>query len=151
MKDLATAADNDGDGLSDAEEVALGTDPFDPDTDGDGLADGVDPDPTDPDSDRDGVSDGVDSVGDTVTALPDTAFRPPGGGTRNAFLNRLLEIEARLDAGDVSGALDLLRDLRRKVDGCGSSADSNDWIRDCPAQLVVRAQIDALIATLGGP
>ena len=132
VKDLATPADNDGDGLSDAEEVALGTDPFDRDTDGDGI------------------SDGIDSVGDTVAAIPNSAFRPPGGGTRTAFLNRLMEIEARLDAGDVPGALNLLRDLRRKVDGCGSSADSNDWIRDCPAQLDVRAQIDAMIATLGG-
>jgi hypothetical protein len=32
--------DNDIDGLTDDEEVALGTDPADPDTDGDGLADG---------------------------------------------------------------------------------------------------------------
>jgi hypothetical protein len=32
--------DSDGDGLSDAEEAALGTDPFNPDSDGDGLRDG---------------------------------------------------------------------------------------------------------------
>lgn len=151
VKDLATPADNDGDGLPDAEEVLIGTDPFDPDTDDDGVADGADPDPLDPDADGDGTSDGIDALGDTALALPDSAFRPPGGGTRTAFLNRLAEIEARLDAGDVVGALDLLRDLRRKVNGCGSSADSNDWIRDCPAQLAVRAQIDEMIATLEGP
>ncbi len=33
--------DSDGDGLTDAEEVALGTDPNNPDTDGDGYEDGV--------------------------------------------------------------------------------------------------------------
>ncbi len=37
----ANAADNDGDGLDDAVEVASGTDPADPDTDGDDLPDGV--------------------------------------------------------------------------------------------------------------
>ncbi|HEX4954150.1 MAG TPA: carboxypeptidase regulatory-like domain-containing protein [Thermoanaerobaculia bacterium] len=35
-----TQPDGDGDGLSDAEEIALGTDPANPDTDGDGLGDG---------------------------------------------------------------------------------------------------------------
>ena len=33
-------ADSDNDGLYDAEEVALGTDPFNADTDGDALPDG---------------------------------------------------------------------------------------------------------------
>jgi len=33
--------DSDGDGLTDAEEIALGTDPTNPDTDGDGISDGV--------------------------------------------------------------------------------------------------------------
>ncbi len=33
--------DSDGDGLTDAEELALGTDPLNPDTDGDGYSDGV--------------------------------------------------------------------------------------------------------------
>jgi len=35
------AADSDGDGLTDAQEIALGTDPNNPDTDGDGFSDGV--------------------------------------------------------------------------------------------------------------
>jgi Tol biopolymer transport system component len=151
VKDLVSPADTDGDGLPDVGEVEIGTDPFDPDTDGDGVADGADPDPLDPDADGDGTSDGIDALGDTVIALPESSFRPPGGGTRTAFLNRLAQIEARLDAGDVSGALDLLADLRRKVDGCGTTADANDWIRDCSAQLILRAQIDAMIATLSAP
>jgi hypothetical protein len=35
------AVDSDGDGLTDAEELRLGTDPGNPDTDGDGISDGV--------------------------------------------------------------------------------------------------------------
>ena len=37
--------DDDGDGLSDIEEKRLGTDPLNPDTDGDGIPDGKDPHP----------------------------------------------------------------------------------------------------------
>jgi hypothetical protein len=37
--------DTDGDGATDVEEARLGTDPADPDTDGDGLSDGADPAP----------------------------------------------------------------------------------------------------------
>ena len=40
-----TDPDDDNDGLTDAEEITLGTDPLDPDTDGDGLKDGEDPEP----------------------------------------------------------------------------------------------------------
>ncbi len=55
--------DTDGDGLTDAQEVQLGTNPNNPDTDGDGLTDGdeVNKYHTDPlisDTDGDGLSDG---------------------------------------------------------------------------------------------
>jgi hypothetical protein len=55
--------DSDDDGLTDGEELALGTDPFDSDTDDDGLSDGDEvnvhgTDPLDPDTDDDGLSDG---------------------------------------------------------------------------------------------
>ena len=46
----ATERDSDGDGLTDAEEEALGTDPLDADTDDDGLLDGADEHPLDPDN-----------------------------------------------------------------------------------------------------
>ena len=56
--------DPDGDGLTAAEEEALGTDPLDADSDDDGLGDGVEAagptSATDPDSDGDGVADGVE-------------------------------------------------------------------------------------------
>ncbi len=58
-----TADDNDGDGLTNDEEIELGTDPNNPDTDGDGLNDGAEvndtkTDPKNPDTDGDGLSDG---------------------------------------------------------------------------------------------
>ncbi len=57
--------DTDGDGLSDAEELQLGTDPKNPDTDGDGLTDGEEvkkyrTDPLNPDTDYDGLTDGAE-------------------------------------------------------------------------------------------
>lgn len=55
--------DDDDDGLSDTDEIALGTDPFDSDSDDDGLDDGSEvltygTDPKDADSDDDGLTDG---------------------------------------------------------------------------------------------
>ncbi len=59
--------DSDGDGLSDEEEIALGTDPNNPDTDGDSLFDGDEiekykTNPLDPDTDDGGVNDGVEVI-----------------------------------------------------------------------------------------
>lgn len=55
--------DTDNDGLTDKEELELGTDPNDPDTDGDGLQDGAEvneygTDPLNSDTDGDGLTDG---------------------------------------------------------------------------------------------
>jgi hypothetical protein len=41
LRGKAPVADSDGDGLSDAEEDKLGTDPLNPDTDSDGVGDGI--------------------------------------------------------------------------------------------------------------
>jgi len=80
---LTAVTDTDGDGLSDIQEVQMGTDPLNADTDGDTIKDGDEAsyhtDPLNPDTDGDGLNDGaeiaykadplaVDSDGDT---LPD--------------------------------------------------------------------------------
>jgi uncharacterized repeat protein (TIGR01451 family)/fimbrial isopeptide formation D2 family protein len=74
--------DTDKDGLSDAEELALGSDPKDRDTDDDGISDGQEPNfasdtdgdgiinVLDPDSDNDGLFDGTE-VGVTTPVLGD--------------------------------------------------------------------------------
>ena len=67
-----TKSDSDGDGLTDGEEVAAGTQPLIADTDGDGINDGAEgtagTDPLDSDSDDDGYSDGVEvTVGSDPT------------------------------------------------------------------------------------
>jgi hypothetical protein len=125
-------ADSDGDGLTDAEEVELGTDPLDPDSDGDGIVDGADPD----------VAAGV------VAGLPDGAFS--ADGHRTAMQSRLASIHQSIADGDAEAAISQLWNLKRRVDGCGSTADSNDWIVDCEAQLLIRHLIDTMITGLGG-
>ena len=60
---VGTSKDSDGDGLTDAEELALGTHPYRWDSDFDGLSDGAEvkvhsTNPLNPDSDGDGLPDG---------------------------------------------------------------------------------------------
>jgi len=71
--------DTDGDGLSDGEEVLVyKTDPLNPDTDGDGLKDGEEihtykTDPLNPDTDGDGLKDGDEvTIYNTDPTNPDT-------------------------------------------------------------------------------
>jgi Tol biopolymer transport system component len=69
--------DSDGDGLTDSEEIEIGTDPNNPDTDGDELWDGDEvlrgTNPLNPDSDGDGLSDGEEVLRRATDPLnPDT-------------------------------------------------------------------------------
>ncbi|HSM58121.1 MAG TPA: protein kinase [Candidatus Sulfomarinibacteraceae bacterium] len=69
--------DTDGDGVADGDEIELGLDPLSPDTDGDGLSDGLElelgTDPLRADTDGDGLSDGLEvhELG-TDPLVPDT-------------------------------------------------------------------------------
>jgi Tol biopolymer transport system component len=100
------------------------------------------------DSDDDGIPDDSDpdTVADVVTALPGTSFQ--SSGNKNAFLSRLEAIEQLILDGKIDQALQELQNLRRRVDGCGSTADTNDWITDCVSQQQVKALIDLLIVNL---
>jgi hypothetical protein len=124
--------DDDNDGLSDVGEAGAGTDPLNPDTDGDGLPDGRD----------------VEFVETAISALPLSTLRPPGGGTQKALLATLDAIELLLAQARTVEAITLLQTLRARVDGCGTTAANDDWIRDCAAQVQIRALIDTLLANL---
>jgi len=87
---------------------------------------------------------------EAVTALPATAFKTGGNGVRAAMLSILGDVDQALASGDTADAIDLLRNLRLRVDGCGSARDRNDWVIECTAQAQLRALIDALIDSLGG-
>ena len=75
---VVAPVDSDGDGLTDDEELRIGTDPHNWDTDGDGLLDGDEvktykTNPLDPDTDRDGLKDGEEVVTYKTNPLdPDT-------------------------------------------------------------------------------
>jgi hypothetical protein len=147
--------DTDDDECTDGHEVlVLGTDPLDPDTDDDGLTDCLEPevgtDPLDPDTDDDGIPDGQDSefIQNIINGLPQSAFKDNGGGLRTAMLAHLDNVEHQVAIGHVDQALTMLHNLRKHIDGCGASADNNDWIVDCPAQLHVRGLLDLLIDNL---
>lgn len=74
----APPIDSDGDGLPDAAEANVGTDPLNPDTDGDGRFDADEvatdrlyqTDPTNPDSDGDGADDGTELASGTDPTDP---------------------------------------------------------------------------------
>ena len=67
------SADSDGDGLSDRKEATMGLDPNNPDTDGDGIPDGLD------DANGDGVPDGA-----SAGAAAGGGNNRSGGGGRGA-------------------------------------------------------------------
>ena len=91
--DLPASEDNDFDGVSNAEEEALGTDPEVADSDGDGLTDGQEltlhnTDPSEFDTDGDGINDGSEqSNGTSPTDAADFAYPrgwPIGSDCRNS-------------------------------------------------------------------
>jgi len=86
--------DSDGDGLSDVIELGIGTDPYDKDTDDDGISDGdeyygtgpnlrwfgVKTDPLNPDTDGDGLPDGLElGVTERIDWTIDVASGAPRG------------------------------------------------------------------------
>jgi hypothetical protein len=112
-----TNIDHDNDGLPSAEEGVTGTNPLDPDDDGDGLLDGID----------------TTWLDDYTAGLPSDVFSHEMSGDARIRL-RIDRIQKSIDKGDRYSALDKLASLRLKADGCGSSPDPNDWIVDCATQ-----------------
>ena len=91
----------------------------------------------------------VVNVPQVVSELPESAFQNGAEGIRDAIESLLEEVERLIAAGRNDVALQKLENLRRRADGCGTAADTNDWIVDCAAQIELRGLIDALIVGLG--
>ena len=127
------STDPDSDGLTNEQEAALGTDPNNPDSDNDGIRDGLDP----------------DIVARVIISLPDKAFK--GKGLRTAILSHLNNMERATAEGHITVAVRDLENLRRHLDGCQPKADNDDWIVDCGAQVKVRNVLDILLANHSSP
>ncbi|MGE6757334.1 Ig-like domain-containing protein [Corallococcus interemptor] len=117
----ADDVDADGDGVDNATEWELGLDPFNPDTDGDGLTDGLDGvvdtdgdgliDARDTDSDNDGLSDGQED------ANHDGVRQPTETDRRNADTDG----DGVTDGEEVRRGTDPLKPNRGPVNGHGCS------------------------------
>jgi hypothetical protein len=55
-----------------------------------------------------------------------------------------VDLETRIVKADVAQAIRQLQILRTFIDGCGATADHDDWIVDCPAQVKIRRLVDLL-------
>ena len=91
--------DSDADGINDDEEILVtGTDANNPDSDGDGLVDGVEVvnrmNPLDPDMDKDGVNDGQEVDQGTDPFFPEQADIPEDLENQvSEFLTRAIELQ----------------------------------------------------------
>ena len=122
--------DLDDDGLLNDDESFAGTDPNNPDTDEDGIPDGVDP----------------DVLSTIIESLDDDAFKSRDRGHRTAIVALLSNNQRNIIAGEIAKAILDLEKLRLHLDGCPDIADNNDWIIDCSSQQIVREFLDILLA-----
>jgi len=79
-----------------------------------------------------------------VEPLPEAAFRG-GRGQKVALLNLMSRVVSAAQAGRWHQERALLETVRRRVDGCGVSADNDDWIADCAAQVAIRCPIEQML------
>ncbi|TKB43679.1 hypothetical protein E8M12_14505, partial [Thalassotalea mangrovi] len=117
-------ADDDNDGISDNDEILLGTEPLNDDTDGDGSIDGVDVFPLNPaedtDTDLDGIGNNADSDDDNDNVLDNAEI---ANGTDP--LNPDTDGDGSNDDIDAF-PLNPAEDTDTDLDGIGNNADSDD-------------------------
>lgn len=98
MDDWKYLADTDDDGLPNLIEKEIGSDPYNPDTDGDNLPDGYEAltlgtDPTKPDTDDDGLYDGDEIYFETDPLNPDTDGNGVFDGNEKRLQTFIHEVE----------------------------------------------------------
>jgi hypothetical protein len=128
--------DDDGDGLGSTFEVALGTDPYDQDTDDDGLSDGEEvltfsTDPLTVDSDSDGIQDGTE-VGNDTWWLGEP-WNGIGGTDTNVNIpdaDPSTTTDPLDDDTDDDGLMDGQEDTNQDGSFLGSELDPNDFDGD---------------------
>ena len=125
--ELQVTLDTDSDGLTDAEEALTGTDPNNPDSDGDGVLDGID----------------VSWLDEHIAALPNKAFKRGLLG-KTMLRATVLTLDVAIRLGQRDTALGLVGLLESMMDGCGTKADKSDLIVDCPAQKSTRDRLELL-------
>jgi uncharacterized protein (TIGR03382 family) len=143
--DVTPPADTDGDGITDEEELELGTDPDDGDSDDDGVLDGAEDNysadtdgdgtinPLDPDSDGDGILDGTETG--VTTPGPDTDldagnFVPDADPTTTTSM-----VDPDSDDGSVADGIEDTNHNGRLDDG---ERDPNNPADDVPAVVTDR-------------
>lgn len=112
--------DIDDDGLTASEEALTGTDPTNPDTDGDGLIDGID----------------ASWLVDYLNELPNDHYKRRWHRVVMRLTVGVAAIAVNLGDGDA--ALSIMNLLDRRIDGCGTESDRSDWIVDCESQVGFR-------------
>ena len=116
--------DDDNDGIPDVYEIADGTDPLNPDTDGDGTLDGDDDLPFDPNENTDTDGDGIGNNADTDDDNDDLLDAEESDlGTDP--LNPDTDGDGTLD-GEDDFPLDENESLDTDADGIGNNQDSDD-------------------------
>ncbi len=154
--------DQDGDGLTDDEEAAIGTNPLDPDTDDDGLQDGVETNtgvwvsasntgtnPLDPDTDDDGLQDGVETNTGVWVSASNTGTNPLNPDTDSDGLQDGVETNTGVW---VSAANTGTNPLDPDTDGGGvpdgvevdRGMNPNDKADDNPADIDGDFRVDAM-------
>ena len=121
------ADDTDMDGLPDLVEMRIGTDPRNPDTDGDGVRDGVEvPDPAMPaDTDGDGMIDARDTDSDNDCAL-DSAASEAGAARTTVAVRPHVHCMAPTPACDITRGVCVACALESggaRTEGCSSDPD----------------------------
>lgn len=142
-------ADSDGDTLSDGAELSGGTDLCNPDTDGDGANDAVDPTPTVPGVSSGVIEDWLRLVSDDLQAFDLSLFDAPNNNAaRGRRLVAIIQLQLAAKAtsrGRFQFAIRDLELLRARVD---DDPRPRDWMNPSPEKTQVLQDIDLAISWL---